>query len=147
MFHKDFKEFVELLNANEVEYLVVGGYAVSFYGYPRYTGDLDIWINISKENIQKALKVIDDFGLASIGLTEKDFINPNTIIQFGFPPIRIDILLSIDGINFEEAFRNKNKINFNGLDINFIDIDDLIVNKKASGRYKDLDDIEHLKSR
>lgn len=143
---KDFKEFVELLNDNQVEYLVVGGYSVAHHGFPRYTGDFDIWINPTEENGEKMMKVLNDFGFGSLGIQPKDFINPDKIVQFGVEPLRIDVLTAIDGIgDFNEAYRNKDESRYDLLKINFIGYHDLIVNKKASNRLQDQRDIEELK--
>ncbi len=144
VFSKDFKEFVELLHSNDVKYLVVGGYAVAIYGHPRFTGDIDIWIEPSVENSLKMINVFEEFGLSSFGLSSSDFIKPNFVIQIGQPPFRIDILTSVDGLKFEEAFINKNLRSIDGLEINFISLNDLKINKRITGRYKDLDDLENL---
>ncbi|MBM2815592.1 MAG: hypothetical protein HW421_2354 [Ignavibacteria bacterium] len=144
MLPQDFKEFLQLLNEKKVEYLIVGGYAVALQGYPRYTGDIDIWFNPFSDNIRKVLNSIIEFGFSSLNITEKDLIKPNTVIQFGFPPLRIDLLNELDGVNFEVCYKNKNILLLDDLEINLINIEDLIVNKKVTGRHKDLDDIEHL---
>jgi hypothetical protein len=100
MLSQDFKEFVELLNQYEVAYLIVGGYALGIHGYPRYTGDLDVWINPTATNAQKMLRVFAEFGFASFGLTEADFSNTGNVIQLGYPPFRIDVLTKPDGVTF-----------------------------------------------
>lgn len=145
MFEKDFIEFIEFLNKYDVEYMVVGAHALAFHGRPRHTGDLDIWINPSTENAEKMLKVIKDFGFASLGLKKEDFLNDNYVTQLGYPPLRIDILNAISGVEFEEAYIKRINTDFDGLTINFINIDDFITNKEASGRKKDLGDIAALK--
>ncbi len=145
MLSKDFKEFVTLLIENKVDYLIVGGYAVGQYGYPRYTGDLDIWLAIDKENVLKTLNVLKEFGFQSLNLSENDFFKIGNIIQLGYPPLRIDLLNEIDGVTFSECFQNMNKIKIDGMLVNFISYDDLVLNKKSSGRHKDLDDIENMK--
>lgn len=104
---QDFKEFVGLLNKHKVEYLIVGGYAVGIHGYPRYTGDLDVWISPTVGNAQKIVRVLNDFGFASFGLTEADFIKSGNVIQMGNPPFRIDVLTTIDGVRFEDCYQNK----------------------------------------
>lgn len=142
--NKDFKEFLELLNSNKVKYLVVGGYALGFHGYPRYTGDIDIWIGISEENAKRMQKVVEDFGFSSLDLNSKDFLLQDTVIQLGFPPMRIDVITSIDGVCFEEAFVNKKTAVFGGVEINFIGLEDFKMNKKSSGRKQDLVDLESL---
>jgi hypothetical protein len=144
MFHQDFKEFLELLNKNDVEYLIVGGYAVSFHGYPRYTGDLDVWINPTKENAKKILKSLIEFGFQSSELSEEDFIKENQVIQLGYPPVRIDIINTIDSVDFNEAYDSKVVLEFDNMIINFISLEHLIKNKKATGRARDIDDIENL---
>jgi predicted nucleotidyltransferase len=143
---KDFEDFIRLLNQNEVAYLLVGGYAVGFNGYPRNTGDMDIWVKISEENATKLEEVIRDFGFASLGLTKEDFLNENEFLQMGYPPFRIDILTNISGVNFEESFL-KRKLTYtdNQVEVSVIHINDLITNKIASGRTKDLADVEQLK--
>jgi predicted nucleotidyltransferase len=144
---KDFEEFVALLNKHDVEYMVVGGYALAFHGKPRHTGDLDIWINISEQNAEKLLLVIKEFGLASLGLEKADFINSGYITQIGYPPLRIDILNNIDGLEFKEAIKNKESIDVDGLLINYIGLHDFITNKKASGRSQDLTDIKEIEKK
>jgi len=144
MFSKDFKEFIELLNANKVEYLIVGGYAVGVHGYPRYTGDIDIWINPDEENIIKMPIVLEAFGFASTEMNENDFKNPDNIFRIGNPPYRIDIMTEIDGVTFKECYSNKISKDIDGTKINFIGLKDLIKNKQASGRKQDLLDLENL---
>lgn len=144
MFSKDFKEFVQLLIENKADYLIVGGYAVGFHGYPRYTGDLDIWLNQTLPNSNKILQCVNAFGFSSVGLTVEDFMKKGSVIQLGYPPLRIDILSQIDGVNFEECFKNKVEVEIDELKVNFISYHDLIKNKKATGRHRDLDDLENL---
>ena len=143
-FPKDFREFVELLEKHKIEYLIVGGYAVGFHGYPRFTGDLDIWIRISETNSTNMLLVVKEFGFGSLGLTIKDFSTNGNIVQLGYPPLRIDLLTEIDGITFDEAYPNKQEVLQDGFKYNFISYDDLLKNKKASGRHKDLDDLDYF---
>jgi predicted nucleotidyltransferase len=141
---KDFHDFISLLNDHEVEYLVVGGYALAFHGKPRHTGDLDIWINISEDNATRIVKVLNEFGVGSIGLSKADFLREGYISQIGYPPLRIDILNSIDGILFLSAYQNKQTLKLNNININYIGLQDLIKNKKASGRSQDLTDLKQL---
>ncbi len=140
----DFKEFIELLNVHKVEYLVVGGYAVGFHGRPRYTGDIDFWIAISKENASKIIKVLKEFGFDSIGIIEEDFLREDLILQLGYEPCRIDILTSLTGVGFKECFERKVVADLDGLLVNFIHISDLKENKSKTGRGKDLGDLENL---
>ena len=107
MLTQDFKEFVELLIKNKVEYLIVGGYAVGIHGHPRYTGDLDIWLNQTPENAKLILKCLNDFGFSSFGLKEEDFTKPGNVIQLGYPPLCIDLLTEIDGVTFSESYKTK----------------------------------------
>lgn len=104
MLNKDFKEFVALLNSNELEYLVVGGYALAAHGHPRYTGDLDIWVNPAPGNITRLLKALNEFGFGSVGLTDADFQQPGAMVQLGYPPARIDLLTAIDGVQFAHCY-------------------------------------------
>lgn len=140
----DFRDFVELLNKHEVEYMVVGGYALAFHGEPRFTGDLDIWIDCSETNAEKMVTVMKDFGAASLGFTKEDFIDEGIIKQIGQPPLRIDILGEIDGVKYSEALRDKQKFKSQGLSIPFIGAKDFIKNKEAVGRKKDLEDVRKL---
>ena len=142
--NKDFKEFIDLLNANNVKYLIVGGYAVGFHGYPRYTKDLDIWILVSHENAENILKALKQFGFGSLGLKMEDFLKPDEFVQLGNPPARIDIVTSCDGIEFESCYQNRKQIVIGDLSINFIDLENLKKNKKASGRPQDLADLDNL---
>lgn len=145
LLNQDFKEFVELLNNNQVEYLIVGGYALGIHGYPRYTGDLDIWIRPIADNAKKMVKVFNEFGMSSLGLTQNDFAESGNVIQIGYPPFRIDILTSPDGVNFEECYKNKLVFESDGIVLHIIGFDDFKKNKKASGRSKDLEDLRNLK--
>jgi len=142
--NKDFREFIELLNSNNVKYLVVGGYAVAFHGYPRYTKDMDIWIWINENNAKKLIKTLEEFGFSSLGLKKEDFLKPEYVIQLGYPPNRIDILTKISGLEFEKCYKSRIKTNMDGITIDFINLENLKKNKKAIGRFKDLADLENL---
>jgi len=144
MFEQDFIDFIELLNQHNVDYLIVGAHALAFHGRPRHTGDLDIWIKPSNENAVKMVNVLNDFGFGSLKLTEADFVKENYVTQLGYPPLRIDILNTISGVEFDEAYANKIDGEVDGLNIYFISIPDFIKNKQASGREKDLGDIKSL---
>ena len=144
MLSKDFKEFIELLNEYEVRYLVVGGYAVAFHGHPRYTKDLDVWIELSQENAQNALNALEKFGFGSLGLKSEDFLETNQIIQLGYPPNRIDILTTLNKLKFEDCYKTRVEVEIQGLKINFIDLQNLKKNKRATGRPQDLADAENL---
>lgn len=144
MFTQDFKEFLELLNKNRVEYLIVGGYAVAMHGYPRYTGDLDIWIDANRETAVKMLETLDEFGFGSLGLRQEDFMEEGNVIQMGYPPFRIDILTQADGVEFAQCYRNRTIIEHEGMLISILSIQDLRKNKAATGRPKDMDDLQNL---
>ncbi|MEX0772596.1 MAG: nucleotidyltransferase [Balneolales bacterium] len=145
--NKDFKEFIGLLNDHKVEYLLVGGYAVIIHGYPRYTGDIDIWIKPTRTNAQKLLRALADFGFADLNLGVDDFTEPNQIIQLGQQPTRIDLLTSVDGIEFEESSNNAMAFTIENILVRVIGITQLRENKQASGRHKDLDDLKNLPPR
>lgn len=144
MFSQDFKEFIELLVKNKAEYLIVGGYAVGIHGHPRYTGDLDIWLNPTLKNAELILKSVNEFGFSSFKLSLQDFTKPGNVIQLGHPPLRIDLLTEIDGVTFKECFGNRKEVTIDGLQVNFIGYNDLLKNKKKSGRPRDIDDIDNL---
>lgn len=145
---KDFEDFVKLLNHHKVEYMIVGGYALAFHGKPRHTGDLDIWINLSERNAVRLLKVIKDFGLGSMGFEKEDFLKPGYISQIGYPPLRIDILNNIDGVEFIHAVEDMQHLEPEpGFKINYIGLNDFIKNKQASGRSQDLSDIKEIKKK
>ncbi len=144
MLNQDFKEFIQSLNDNHVRYLVVGGYAVALHGYPRYTKDLDLWIEAAPENSANIVKALDQFGFGSLDLTADDFLEPDTVIQLGYPPSRIDLITSASGVIFEDCYNSKVEIEIEELVINFIDIENLKKNKRASGRAQDIADLENL---
>src|SRR5690606_14700535 len=104
---KDFKEFIELLNEHKVKYLIIGGYAVNFHGYPRYTKDIDLWLWMSEPNIEKLIKAIKDFGFGSQNLEIEDFMTPENVIQLGYEPYRIDLLMDVDGVSFEDCYERR----------------------------------------
>ena len=141
---KDFNEFVALFIRNEVRFLIVGGYALAAHGLPRATGDLDTWVWASSENANKIVTSLNEFGFSQVGLTSGDFDHPDSVIQLGYPPHRIDILTSIDGVDFSDAWNRRVSIEIDGQEIPFIGRDDLIVNKRAAGRPQDQADVARL---
>ena len=141
---KDFVEFIELLNDQKVKYLVVGAYALALYAEPRNTGDIDFFIERSEENAMKILNVLKLFGFEELGISIADLTNENRVIQLGIPPVRIDILSSISGVEFNEAYNTKIEHQFGSTTTYFISKENLIKNKKASGRKKDFADLESL---
>jgi len=142
----DFEEFIELLNKNKVKYLVVGGYAFAIHAYPRFTNDIDFFIHLTKSNANKIVSVLKEFGFDSASFSSDDLLIKDRVIQLGEPPYRIDILTSIDGVNFEGAWNNRIKGKYGNQVLYFISKEDLIKNKKASARKKDLDDLNELES-
>ena len=143
--NKDFREFIKLLNDHQVRYLVVGGYAVALHGYPRYTKDLDIWIWIDPVNARNISEALQKFGFS--GLTPSDFLTPDEFIQLGYPPNRIDIITSCEGLEFESSFKNREEARFDDLTINFLDLDSLLINKKTVGRPQDMADVSNLQKK
>jgi len=143
--NQDFKEFIQSLNNNGVRYLVIGGYAVAFHGHPRYTKDIDVWISISLENAANMVKALNEFGFGSLGLKSDDFTAPDQIVQLGFPPSRIDILTTLSGVVFDTCYEARVQTTVDGVLVNFIDLENLKRNKKATGRHQDLADLENLK--
>ena len=144
MLNPDFSAFIALLNANGVRYLVVGGYAVAFHGHPRYTKDLDVWIEPSLENAERAVRALEQFGFGGAGLKAADLLVPDQIFQLGLPPGRIDLLSNPSGVTFEECFAARVQAEIGGVSVNFIGLEHLKRNKRASGRHQDLADLEHL---
>ena len=144
MLTSDFKEFAALLHSNQVEYLIVGGYALAAYGHPRYTGDLDFWVGTDPLNAQRLLASLKQFGFADLGIRTEDFTSPNQVIQLGYPPGRIDLLTSIDGVDFDICYQRRTTMEIDGLALSFIALEDFKTNKQAVGRHQDLADLETL---
>ena len=140
----DFKELLALFNARRVEYLIVGAYALAFHGAPRYTGDIDLLVRPSPDNAKAILAALADFGFASLGLSEGDFLQPDRVIQLGVPPVRIDLLTSLTGLTWEEANVHRIADQYGDVPVHFIGKTEYIRNKKATGRKKDEADIEAL---
>ena len=140
----DFKEFLRLLNANQAEYLIVGGYAVAHHGYVRTTADLDIWISVTQKNAEKLVVVLQQFGFAVPELSPALFLEEGRIVRMGVPPIRIEVLTTISGVTFDECYAEREVAVVDGIPVNVISLEHLKTNKQAAGRYKDLADLEHL---
>ena len=141
---QDFNEFVQLLLANDVRFLIIGGYALAAHGAPRYTGDLDTWLWVNDDNADRMLVVLDSFGFGALNITREDLLNPDTVIQLGYPPHRIDLLTGIDGVDFDDAWSRHVTFDINGELVPFISREDLITNKKAVARLQDLADVAKL---
>lgn len=144
MLNSDFKEFAQLLNAHGVDYLVVGGYALAAHGHPRYTGDLDIWYHNKPANLTRLESVLKTFGFGALGISSADLASPGNVVQLGYPPRRIDLLSSIDGVEFSKCWSRRDSVEWDGVVLPLIGLADFKVNKRASGRLKDLADLEEL---
>ena len=142
--HPDFKDFLRLLNSHNVRYLLVGGYAVGYHGYPRATGDMDIWIEMSESNSKKVASAFRDFGMPDEAISEELFLETNKVIRIGVPPVRLEVITSASGVDFNECYSNREVVEIEGIPINLISLQDLKKNKRAAGRHKDLEDMEHL---
>lgn len=140
----DLREFVELLNSLQVEYLVIGGHAVAFHGHPRFTGDIDFLVAPHPANAGRLVDVLRRFGFGSLDLSADDFVRPDRVIQLGRPPNRIDILTSISGVEFHEAWAGRVAGHLDGLPVYYLGLAELLRNKRAAARAKDLGDIEIL---
>ena len=140
----DYKEFIELLNSKGIKYIIVGGYAVAWHGYPRFTGDIDFWIAISKENAQKSIEALKEFGFGSLDISNDDFLKDDFVLQLGYPPVIIDMLTSLTGLNFDECYPKAIKTEIDVVNAYIIDKESLIKNKRATGRDRDLGDIKEL---
>jgi predicted nucleotidyltransferase len=140
----DFKEFLKILNDNQVKYLVIGGYAVKYHGYARTTKDLDVWIATIPENFDQVVKALRKFDFSLPEFTPVLVIKANKIVRKGQPPIRLEISTSISGVDFEECYASRIVDTLDGVQVNIIDLPHLKANKKAAGRLKDLADLEHL---
>ena len=141
---EDLREFVELLNALKVRYMVVGAFAVAYHGYPRYTGDIDLFIDRSAENAKQIVSAIEQFGFGDLGLSAEDFLQEDQVIQLGVAPNRIDLLTFLSGVSFQDAWATREQAEIDGLSVPMISKEMLKRNKAASGRSKDLADLEHL---
>ncbi len=140
----DFKDFLRLLSENNVEYLLVGGYAVALHGYVRYTSDMDIWVFTSSENATRVVAVLQEFGIPDAEVLLPVLQKEKRVVAMGIPPYKIEVITTIDGVDFQECYANRKVLEIDGMNINFISLQDLRKNKLASGRFKDLDDLEHL---
>lgn len=143
-FPQDFSEFLKLLNDHNVEYLLVGGFAVALHGYPRATADMDIWVARNRANAERLVECLGEFGFNTPDLSPELFEDPDRIVRMGEAPIRIEILMDIDGVTFDACYSRSQSRMISGLPVPVISLSDLKVNKRASGRPKDLDDLENL---
>ena len=141
--HSDFRDFVETLNKNKVEYVIVGAFALAFHGFPRATGDIDFWINPEKTNAMALIAALKDFGFGQLDISDKDILS-GKIIQLGFPPVRIDLITILDGLNADEIWQSRTKGKFGDLSVWYLSKVAFVKNKRCTGRHKDLADIEML---
>lgn len=140
----DFKEFLKLLTSHEARYLLIGGFAVGYHGYPRTTKDIDLWVEVDLDNAKRLVAAIKEFGFSMPELTEDLFLQPGKIIRMGIPPMRIEVLTSISGVEFKQCYAGRIEDELDGVAVSLISLEDLKANKLASGRHKDLNDLEHL---
>jgi hypothetical protein len=143
-FPQDFVEFLKLLNAHHVEYLLVGGFAVAIHGYPRATADMDVWVARNQANAERIVLCLREFGFDTPDVTPELFEDPDRIVRMGEAPLRIEILMEIDGVNFDDCYSRADEQMVDGSPVPVISLNDLKVNKRASGRPKDRDDLENL---
>ena len=141
----DFREFLKLLNSRNVRYLLIGGYAVGYHGYSRATADMDLWIDIDPDNAARVVSVLREFGFASAELEPSLFLDEGKIVRMGVPPLRIEILTTISGVSFGDCYSQRVTAQIDGLEVPVISLEQLKVNKRASGRFKDLADLDQLK--
>ena len=142
--HPDFKDFLRLLSFHGVEYLIVGGCAVDYHGYPRATGAMDIWIAVSDENAERTVQALLDFGMPERETTKRLFTETDKVIRMGVPPVRIEVITSATGVQFDECYNRRVIVEIDNIPVNFISLNDLKINKRAVSRHKDLEDIEHI---
>ncbi len=142
--HSDLSAFIGLLNSRRVEYLVVGAHAVAFHGHPRFTGDIDFLVRPTRENAERLLLVLNDFGFGDLNLTVDDLTRTERVVQLGHPPNRIDLLTSISGVSFDEAWTGRVRGELGDRSVDFLGWDALIKNKTASDRDQDRADVKKL---
>lgn len=142
----DFKEFLRLLNSTGVRYLVVGGYAVGFHGHPRTTGDMDIWADTARDNAQKLYDLLVEFGFRDSKLSPELLATVHRVVRMGYPPVRIEILTSISGVEFSECYARRAWGKLDDTEASVISLQDLLTNKKAAARHRDIEDVERLES-
>jgi hypothetical protein len=141
---RDFKELLELFNARKVEYVVVGGYALAFHGAVRATEDIDLYVRPTEANSHRILAALGAFGFGQVGLTAQDFQKPGQVVQLGYPPVRIDLVTSIEGVSWEQVAGGISMGEYGGEPVPFIGRAEFIANKKAAGRLQDLADAERI---
>lgn len=141
---QDFRDLLALFNEREVSYAIVGGYALAYHGAPRYTGDIDLLVEPDPDNAQRVVDALAEFGFGSLGLTAEDFSIMDRVIQLGYPPVRVDIITSITGVSWDEVAVGRVKGQYGDIQVYYLGLDQLLTNKRATGRKKDLADLEAL---
>jgi predicted nucleotidyltransferase len=147
IFNTDFRDFIDALNKNGVKYILIGGYSVILHGYSRTTGDMDLWVERSEENYLKIKSAFENFGMPVFDMTKENFLHHPVwdVFTFGTPPVAIDLMIKLEGFNFQELYERSVKFHDDGLEISVIHKNDLISAKQKAGRSKDLNDLENLK--
>jgi hypothetical protein len=143
----DFRDLIQILSRNGVQYMIVGGYALSLYAAPRTTGDIDIFVKIDPENAKRILHSLNEFGFGDLDISEQDLLSPAQVIQLGFPPNRVDFMTTIEGVSWEEAFANRKQVIQDGLTFPVIGKEELVKNKLSTGRLKDMADVEQVRKK
>jgi phage replication-related protein YjqB (UPF0714/DUF867 family) len=140
----DFKEFIHCINSENVEYMLVGGYAVGFHGAPRFTADMDIWVGSDSTNAQKLGRALQKFGFQVAEITTGQFLKPDSVFRIGRPPLQIDLLTEVSGCTFADCYKRRELLSRDEIEISVISLEDLKVNKRAAGRGKDVGYVEAL---
>ena len=146
LLNPDYRDILSAFNEEKVDYLLVGAYALAVHGVPRATGDIDLWIHCTEDNAQRAWRALASFGAPLSGLNESDLRTPGVVFQIGVAPSRIDVLTSIDGVDFTDAWKGRLEVEVEGIKVTVIGRPHLIANKKAVGRPQDLVDVARLES-
>ena len=145
--NSDLREFLRLLNTNGVEYAIVGAFAVGFHGFPRATGDLDVWVRPTPQNAKRVMRALAEFGFGNVGLTSEDFERPHRTVQLGYPPYRVDLLTGITGVDTEQIWSSRTAGELEGVSVQYIGRNELLQNKEATARPKDLIDANEVRRR
>jgi hypothetical protein len=145
--HRDFKELISLFNEEKVEFLLVGAHALALHGHPRFTGDMDLWVHASKANAKRVFTALARYGAPLNQTQASEFSKPGLVLQIGLPPMRIDILTSLTGLSWPGAWKRRCTTSLAGVDVSFLSVQDMITNKRAIGRHKDLADVELLEAK
>lgn len=140
----DFRDLLALFGKHDVECMIVGGYALAFHGAPRFTGDIDIYVRPHPENAKRVLLALAEFGFGSVGLTAEDFAEPGRVVQLGVPPVRVDLVTSLTGISWDQANRGRAQGTYGSVPVSYIGREEFVANRKATGRKRDLADLEAL---